>query len=209
MADFKYWFKNNWPFIIFAVCWGIIIYVWGIWGWNSPNWWFEEAGHVVGGTMGAITLLYLYKTYSLHGIFRFAGKKHLTKDIVEDVAFLGILWELYEMIWDLYLQPNFFPHLARAQSGIIDTVIDLMINPLSAFLTMVIYFRCVKLYALIYKKIYPDDTKTIAVEEEIEETLEILRYVGKKVQFLRKEHLKQLRPTLKELVHLFKESRKT
>ncbi len=81
------WLKNKWPPVVLVIYWSVHIYIWLIWGWEDsglfdPAWWFDEAGHALFGAMGALTLLYLYRTYSLHGIFRFAGKKHLTKDIV-------------------------------------------------------------------------------------------------------------------------------
>ncbi len=206
------WLKDKWPPVVLAIYWGVHIYIWLIWGWKDTElfnsaWWFDEAGHALFGVTGALTLLYFYRTYSLHGIFRFAGKKHLTKDIVEDVAIFGILWEFGEMIWDLYFQPNFI-QLAMAQKGVIDTVIDLVVNPIFALITLVIYFSCARLYARIYERNYPDDKNTAAVEGEVEETLEMLRYVSQKVRSLRKEHLKHLRPTLKEIVHFFREGKK-
>lgn len=212
MTDLRHWFKNKWQIIFFIIYWASHMYIWLIWGWKDSElfdsaWWFDETGHALAGIVGALTLLYLYKTYSLHGIFRFAGNKHLTKDIVEDVALFGILWELNEMLWDLYFQPN-FPQIALAQKGVIDTVIDLIVNPLFAFFTLIVYFSCVRLYARIYERVYPDDARAVVVGEEIKETLEALKYVGKKFRSLRKDHLKQLRPALKELVHSFRERRK-
>ncbi len=111
------------------------------------------------------------------------------------------------MMWDLYFQPNFL-QLAMAQKGVIDTVIDLIVNPLFALLTLVIYFSCIRFGKYVYKKIYPDDKNVAAVEEEVEETLEMLRYLDKKVRLLRKEHLKRLMPTLKEFFHIFGEDKK-
>ena len=206
MNNIHHWFKNRWPFVVFAIYWSIYIYIWGIWGWRDSElfdiaWWFDEAGHALGGIMGALTLLYLYKTYSLHGIFRFAGKKHLTKDIIEDVAIFGILWELGELAWDLYLQPNYLFWLAKAQKGAADTIIDLITNPLFAFITLIIYFSCVRLSKYIYKKIYPGDENIAAAEEEVEEVLEILAYLSLKTRLLKKHQLKRLVPAIKKLFH--------
>ena len=213
MGNIRQWFKNRWPVAIFTIYWSIHVYIWLIWGWQKSElfnraWWFDEWGHALFGIMGALTLLYLYKTYSLHGIFRFAGKKHLTKDIVEDIAIFGIIWEIIELSWDLYLQPSYFDWLSKAQKGAADTVIDLIVNPLFALLALVICFFCARFYAYVYEKIYPDDENTADVEEKIEEALEMLKYLDKNVRLLRKEHLKRLMPTFKEFFRLFGEDRK-
>lgn len=213
MDNIRRWFKNKWPLIVFAVYWVIHIYIWLIWRWKNSElfdsaWFFDEAGHALFGIMGAFTLLYLYRTYSLHGIFRFAGKKHLTKDIVEDIAIFGILWEFAELSWDLYLQPNYLDWLAKAQKGAADTVIDIIVNPLFALLALIVFFYCIRIGKYIYKKIYPDDKNIADVEEEIEEALEMLKYLDEKVRFLRKEQLKLLKPKLKEFFHLLGEDKK-
>lgn len=206
MSNIRQWFKNKWLLVVFTVYWGIHVYIWLIWGWQDSElfnrvWLFDEAGHALAGIVGALNLIYLYKTYSLYGIFRFSGKKHLTKDIVEDIAFFGILWEFAELIWDLYLQPNYLDWLSRAQKGAIDTVMDLVVNPLFAFITLMIYFSCVKLGKHIYKKIYPGDKNIIAVEEKVEEILEILRYLSLKTRLLEKHQLKRLIPAIRKLFH--------
>ena len=206
MKNILYWFKNKWLIIIFGIYPITHMYIWLNLGWGEVElfdraWWFDEAGHALFGIIGALILLYLYKTYSLHGIFRFAGKKHLTKDIIEDVAFLGIIFELAELGWDLYLQPNYLAWLAKAQKGAADTMIDLIINPFFAFITLMIYFHCIRLGRYIYKKIYPYDKNTAAVEEEVEEALEVLRYLSLKTRFFKKHQLKCLLPAIKKLFH--------
>lgn len=198
--------RGNWPSAAFALYWIVHIYIWGIWGWKESElfndaWWFDTAGHALAGVVGALNLLYFYKTYSLHGIFRFAGKRHLTKDIVSDVAISGIVWELIELLWDYNLQPNYFEWLAKAQKGVADTMFDLVTNPFAALLTLLFYFgSSVFYYNYIYPRIYPEDAKKAMMEEEIDEVLEMLKHMDQKVRTIQKEHLKRLLPTLKEFL---------
>ena len=199
----------KWPLIAFSAYWIVHIYIWGIWGWGeselfNPNWWFDETGHAFFGIMMALTLLYYYKTYSLHGIFRVAGRRHLIKDIVEDVAIYGILWELIELGWDRYLQPNYLDWLSKAQKGTADTVIDLVINPFFAFIALVAYFSLMYLFKHIYEKTHPNDRNAAIVEEEVEEALEMLHYLDKYIRLVRKERLKQLMSSLREFFRLLK-----
>jgi len=206
------WLKNRWPLVAFAIYWVAHIYIWGLWGWGeselfNPNWWFDETGHAFFGTMMAFTLLYYYKTYSLYGIFRFTGKRHLIKDIVEDVAIYGILWELIELGWDRYLQPNYLDWLSKAQKGAADTVIDLVVNPLFAFIALVVYFFLMRLFRHIYEKTHPNDGNAVIVEEEVEEVLGMLHDLDKYIRFIRKERLKQLMPSLREFFRLLREDK--
>ena len=190
----------------FSVFWVLFFYVWGVIGWRdaalfSAGWWFDTAGHALYGIVGAFTLLHLYKTYSVHGAFYITGRKHLMKDIIADIGIGGILWEGLELLWDWHIQPDYLVWFAKAQKGAADTTIDILVNITGAAIAMLLYYCFDK----TYEWLYPNSIE----ETEIAETIEMLQEVSKRVRRRRREHIKPLRPFLKELISSFKHINRT
>jgi len=168
--------------------WIIFYYVWGFLGWSDAHifeesWWFDTAGHALFGFAGAITLLYLYRTYSLHGLFYFAGHKHLAVIVVAHIVLLGTLWELIELLWDLYIQPEYMAWLAKAQGSSMDTTIDILAETIAAFVVMFLYVA----YNKAYEKFYPDNFRT----EKKELLEEVAQHLSIEIARHKKEHRKE------------------
>ncbi len=51
---------------------------------------------------------------------------------------LGVFWEFFEFTWDLLIVPH-FPHL-RAQLGLTDTMVDLLLDTLGAMIGILLFY---------------------------------------------------------------------
>ncbi len=192
--------------IFFIVFWLSFAYIWLVIGWKdtnklfTPHWWFDEVGHALFGTMGSCTLLFLFQNYAAKGVFRITGRFFLALVIIAIISLLGVLWELVEFIWDMWLQPEHFDWLGKAQSDSIDTMIDILVNASFSTLVMGIY----GIYNMLYTKIYPDESALFQIEELTGEIKAISHAIGQH----RREHLRHIVPALRELIHTARERRK-
>lgn len=186
--------------------WLLFSYFWTKWGWNSTatlfdyHWWYDTAGHAVFGFAGGLTLLYLFHTYAVVGIFRFAGKKFLGIIIVAIITLIGIFWEAGELLWDLRIQPNYFSWLGVAQINSIDTTVDLLTNTFFSAFSMLTY-SC---YSRVYEYLYPNEDE----KEEIEEIIALIRHASLQIGARRRENLKHIVPALRELIRIARDKRK-
>ena len=175
------------------------IYIWGIWGWRDSElfdaaWWFDTAGHAIFGFGVGLALIYLISTYAAKGIFLFAGKRLLAVVVISIIMIVGILWEAVELLWDAYLQPNYFSWYAKAQESSIDTTIDILVNLIFVSFAMIAY----RLYTNIYEKLNSNK----AEENEINETIEMINHLSQKIRTRRHEHIRHLQSALKQLFQL-------
>lgn len=91
--------------------------------WYSSIWYFDIPMHFLSGAWLALLLIYIFplSNFSLKSIYR----------IVLGVLFLGIAWELFELVFTNYIADNPF--------YIIDTMSDIFFDIAGAF-TGVLYF---------------------------------------------------------------------
>lgn len=182
--------------------WIAFVFAWGIWYWKdavlfSSVWWFDTVGHVVFGFFGAFTLLYLFRTYAAKGAFVFVGRTFLSILIVAIIAITGVFWEVLELWWDYHLQPDYFDWLAKAQKNSADTTIDILVDTIAAALAMLMY----GLYSRLYERYFPDGY----AKDEIEEMRIKIEHFSKEIHSKRKEHFRQIKPTLRKLARNIRE----
>lgn len=191
--------------VILALFWFTYVYTWVVWGWRDTNtlfsapWWFDETGHALYGVMGSVTLLHFFQNYAAKGIFRITGRFFLSLIVISIVALLGVFWELCEFIWDMWLQPEYFDWLGKAQSDSIDTSLDIIVNTLFSTFAIGIY----GLYNFFYKKLYPEEIEMFQVEELIDD----IRHISRKIQSRRREHLRHIVPEVKKLIRTIRQNR--
>lgn len=164
------------------------IFIWGPWHWiiySNPIWWFDDLGHILYGFFGGLLVLYIKVNYTARGAFLFVGKKSLMFDTAIYVMAGGAFWELSEFIWDLYLQPSYFPYLNTAQYGLVDTMFDL----LNTFWSVLFAIISWQIWRKVYSAFWPDE----AEEEELQEIAETIQDASKEVFAIRRMHMKTIR----------------
>ncbi len=156
---------------------------WGEFELFDKQWWFDLFGHALFGVSASINLLYLYRRYACHGAFNFIGHVFLAVNIIGQVIIVGgVLWESIEASWDLIFQPLYFPHLAKAQKGALDTTLDILATMIASSLTMGIWL----IYNRIYERLFHDETVTYLVDNAIEK----IEQLG---EVVRQSHLEKLK----------------
>ncbi|MBI2039140.1 MAG: hypothetical protein HYT22_02600 [Candidatus Niyogibacteria bacterium] len=180
--------------------WITYLYIWTQ-GWADSElfdsqWRFDAIGHAAGGFFGALSFLYLFRRYSVKGIFNIAGGLFMSVSIIGIITISGVLWEAIELIWDWVLQPNYFEWLAKAQKNSADTTIDILFNTAFAAVAML----AATLFRVIYRRIYPDKSG----KYEAEEILARIEHLSRDLRSQRTEHLRQIGrvafPKIKELM---------
>ena len=164
-------------------------YIWGIWGWEGSElyesgWWFDALGHAVFGFSWAFIMLYWLKRY-------FPETYIVTRKIVIAIviplvvlAVGAIVWEGLERLWDEKIQPNYFPWLAKAQKGDVDTTLDNIFTWLAANTAMLCWWGWRKFHE--WK--WPNDAQQEAIEEEKEKA----RLHAAEIMQMGREHRKQI-----------------
>ena len=137
------------------------VVIWGESALFGARWWLDTAAHATYGSAGALTLFYLFVRYAARGAFNFAGRFFLSTFIVCLIMFIGFLWEIVELFWDVTLQPSYLDWVAKAQQGSVDTMSDLFVNTISAVLA--VFAR--KIFDDLYDRRYPDEAMRVNVEE--------------------------------------------
>lgn len=118
----------------------LIVHVVGsLLAWYDVIWWLDIVMHFAGGAWVALTSLYFY--ISIWKIFP-PQTKFLPVLVVTlaSVALIGVLWEFYEYLMDVYkfkLHPlNFAPN----PQALPDTLVDLVNDLLGGLLVVILYF---------------------------------------------------------------------
>lgn len=170
----------------------LFIYFWGYKGWGAfekLTFWkfdFDSLGHLIFGLGWSCILVYWGKTYWPED-YLVTSKKRLALEVILIVtAFETLLWEICIewLLWDSWLQPNNFPGLAKAQKGIEDTMLDILITFIGACLAILIWGT----YRKYFEWRWPDE----AEKEEIEEEKERGKIWARNLLAKRREHQKQI-----------------
>ena len=172
--------------------------IWGFWQLGgityeifSSAWWFDEIGHALFGAFLAITFLFFHQNYSsaFPPLLRALGERHLIRDILGEVALGAILWEVAELLKDLYSQQNYSSWIVMAQLNSVDTTLDILSAVLFAILALLAYEAAKKLY---HRLLHGDESR-----EEAADALEIFEYFAKKIHFHSRRELKKFISSLK------------
>ena len=164
-------------------------YIWGVWGWENSElyesgWWFDTAGHAVFGFLWAFILLYWTRKY-LYWLYVILPKILLAFVIMALVNWIETqFWECAELLWDKWLQPNYFPHLAKAQKGSVDNAVDILVTSYAALVAMIFWGG----YRKFYEWKWPNDAQKEAIEEEKEKA----RLHAREIMQMGREHRKQI-----------------
>ena len=170
----------------------LFIYFWGYKGWGlfeKLTLWkfdFDSLGHLIFGLGWGYFLVCLGKLYWPED-YLVTSKKRLALEIILIVtAFETLLWEICIewLLWDSWLQPTNFSELAKAQKGIEDTMLDILITFIGACLAMLTWGT----YRKYFEWRWPDD----AEKEEIDEEKERGKIWANALLIRRKEHQKQI-----------------
>ncbi|MBI4119663.1 MAG: hypothetical protein HY456_02345 [Parcubacteria group bacterium] len=166
----------------------IFTFIWGWQGWRAvetfgPAWWFDEIGHAIFGLGYTFAVLYWIRTYAPAAYYT-APKWFISVTTNAIMTMAGVIWEAIELLWDLWLQPNFAAWLAKAQKDSVDTTIDILVT--AVFSTLALIARHV--FLKWYESRYPNE----ALKEAIKRAEEQGRQLGKEVQPMRREHRKRI-----------------
>lgn len=169
--------------------------VWGVLAWqdseyNTSAWWFDAYGHMIFGFLWAFILLYWTRKY-LRWLYVPIPKWVLAFIIISAVNSIEtFLWENFELMWDFWIQPNFFPHLAKAHKGSVDTMMDINFTAAAALVAMIFWW--------IYRKFCAWKWPNEAAEEMREEMIERNKLSADEIISLQIEHRKFVRAKIKE-----------
>lgn len=90
--------------------------------------WFDNVMHFAGGLVTAISVWIVVSHYTKKRKLRVSPRLAMIVFLVGSVAIVGILWEVYEFLLDVYFPHEYFLH----QPGIADTMGDLVLDLLGA-----------------------------------------------------------------------------
>lgn len=102
---------------------------------------------------------------------------------------MAALWEAWELLWDLKIQPDFASWLGKAQKDSADTTLDIIITTLGAVVDMPFWWA--------YRKYYEWRWPNEAVEEALEETVERAKLSAEEIRLMQKEHRKKVLAKIK------------
>lgn len=136
---------------LMGIGWSVIIYIWFVRYWQEVTvgefmWWVETGGHFIGSFFGAMNILHVCAFSSKNMVSmvcrrsKFLNQFFCCTFLV--IWVIGVTWELiFEyLLWDSYLQPAYFPWIAKAQHGPLDTTGDIIANTVGSILGGMIYF---------------------------------------------------------------------
>ncbi len=164
--------------VVWLVIW-IAFTIWATRDWADNNiwslgWWLDEMNHFAAGILGGLNSIYLIRRWRVRGSARVSGWRRfwITILVMFQVGMLGGLsWEAVEIVgWDGLLQPNFFQKLAQAVKNDFDTLFDILLNCIGAFLS-------VQLYCWYERRFHDDETTLAEIEELMLENLCLLALV--------------------------------
>ncbi len=177
---------SHWPNLLILLFFILFIYIWGYWAWGesevwSNGWKFDALGHAIFGFVLSFILLYLIKKYLF---WIFVSPKIIVAFIIMAVVTYieAQIWEGGELLWDNWLQPNFFSHLAKAQKGRLDTSADILITSYASFLAMILWW--------VYRKFFEWKWSNEAIQERIEEAAERAKLYSNEIRSMQIEHQK-------------------
>jgi len=125
------------PWLLFFVVWFLFAKLFDSAAVYAPGWWFNTAGHAVFGVWWMLSRCFLMhhpkyipldQYWARQVIFYAKNSPMLTVFTATSV------WEIGEFAWDLLLFP-IFPELDRAQKGVFDTSVDIVIANVAAHAT--------------------------------------------------------------------------
>ena len=187
-----------------AIFWLAFFYIWGPWGplWQSgsevftPKWWFDTLGHAVVGFVFPMQLIYYYSNYPSSGAFTIIDEEKLKFKILWNTAKLAVIWEIFEMIFDV-LRLDFYHFMDGAQKGSVDTTVDIAVTFFAAQLAMAVYVRYKKAGKKRHPEIYADIENDMAdISLRAQNVLEKMRLVSREQ---RGELLRRFKIPLKKL----------
>ncbi len=175
-------------------------FVWTYYGWTNSKifgagWWFDTAGHFLAGGGLAWSLMFFFRAYLFRGLFRFDRGFEVGLVVIGCIALLATFWEVFELVWDYYLQPAHFHWLAQAQKSALDTTVDIVATLAGAAAALAAFSY---ISTLLYTRIFPDE----AQQEEIERLEEMIEHIA-----LQMRHAKKNRrmATFRRVLHTFKQ----
>lgn len=106
------------------------------------TWWYTHYGvdsffHYTGGISIAFGLNYILQVLDREKLIIIKRKPLKAFSIISTTAFVAVLWEIYEFIWDLSFGTHFQP-------SNFDTMKDLILGTFGAFSFCLVYFLWLK-----------------------------------------------------------------
>lgn len=131
-------FFHSLKFVVLV--WAAIFVLWGFTmlnEWLFYHWWADIVLHFAGGFWIFLLARYIFEHYKLEisGEHRNIAKIFI---FISFVAFVGVLWELFEFILDRYIVHTGFTYLARVFE---DTLLDLLMDILGGITAFLLYFK--------------------------------------------------------------------